>query len=149
MTDVRADTVARTQERPPVAARRFGYSVGVMVNLLLLYAVNGIGWQELSFLTPDTERVIGLVNLSLALGVLVNLVLIAADPRWLKAVGDALTTAVTTVVLVRVWQVFPFTFDDGSLWEQVARVAIGIALVGCVIALLVSFVSLARGSRQG
>lgn len=145
---MRADAVARPRERPPAAARRLGYSFGVAVNLLLLYAVNRIGWQEVSFLTSDTEQLVGLLNLSLALGVLVNVVLIASDPRWLKAAGDALTTAASIVLLVRVWQVFPFTFDHGSLWEQVTRIVLGVSLVGCVIALAVSCLAVVRGRRE-
>jgi len=47
----------------------------VVVNAALLFVLNGQpGWQALPFLTSATSQVLGLVNLSLAVGLAVNLV---------------------------------------------------------------------------
>ena len=59
-------TVTASRRRPPVAARRAGYVVSVLVNIALLYVVNGWpGWEAVPFLTQDTQQVMGLVNASI------------------------------------------------------------------------------------
>ena len=65
--------VPARRSRP--AGRRVGYLIAVVVNAALLFVLNGQpGWQEVPFLTSATSQVLGLVNLSLAVGLAVNLV---------------------------------------------------------------------------
>lgn len=132
--------------RPAVAARRVGYLIAVLVNVALLIVVNVIpGWRELPFLTPDTAEVIGLVNMSLAVGVAVNLVYPTYDPPWLTSLGGLVTTGVGLAVLARLWQVFPFDFGDPPFrWATVVRVGLGVCVGLSIVALLVQAVSLAR-----
>lgn len=122
-------------KRPSAASRRFGYAVAVAVNLALLAVVNRWpGWDAISFLTEDTERVLGIVNASMIAGVLANAVFLVDDRRWFKAAGDLVTTAIGLAAAMRVWQVFPF--DIGSTWALVAHVLLAIAIVGSVIGMV-------------
>jgi len=129
---------------PAVGDRRVGYVVAVLVNAAVLYAVNvWPGWQALPFLTEDMRLVLGLVNASMLVSIVANMVV--ADPRWLKALGDIVTTAVGIAALVRMWQVFPFDFSGSSFdWALVVRVAMGVAIGGSAIALVVAFVSFVK-----
>jgi len=131
-------------KRPAVGDRRVGYVVAVLVNAAVLYAVNvWPGWQALPFLTEDMRLVLGLVNASMLVSIVANMVV--ADPRWLKALGDIVTTAVGIAALVRMWQVFPFDFSGSSFdWALVVRVAMGVAIGGSAIALVVAFVSFVK-----
>ena len=144
-------THARTQRRAPrhqqsLAARRAGYVIGALVNVVMLGAVNvWPGWQAVPFLTDDMTRVLGLVNASIAVGVLVNLAYIVSDRPLVKAVGDIAQPVVGIAALVRMWQVFPFDFEPGSLdWELLARWAIAVGVAGSVIAIIVAVVGFAR-----
>ena len=140
----------RRTNPPAVSARRFGYSIGIAVNVLLLYLVNrSPGWQVLPFLTDDMAQVIGLVNASLAAGVVANAVYVIADPRWLRALGDLVTTSIGLAALIRLWTVWPFDFGTTSVdWELVTRVVLGLGIAGSAIAIVVSLVSLLRGSAD-
>lgn len=140
-----------TKQRPSVAARRTGYLVSVAINAVLLYLVNRRpGWDALPFLTSDTELVLGLVNASLIAGVVANLVYLLTDPPRIRALGDLVTTAIGLVAMVRIWQVFPFSFDDdGFPWETLFRVALVVGIVGSAIAIVVALVGLVRGGRRG
>jgi hypothetical protein len=140
-------TTPATTARP--VARRVGYAFGVAANAVLLVLVNRWpGWEELSFLTPDTERVLGIVNLSLAVGLAANLAYLVLDRPVVKRVGDLVTTAVGLAAMVRVWQVFPFDFSDYRFDATVlVRVLLVIGIVGSVIALVVALFSLGR--RRG
>ena len=133
-------------KRPAVGDRRVGYVVAVLVNAAVLCAVNvWPGWQALPFLTEDMRLVLGLVNASMLVSIVANMVYFVADPRWLKALGDIVTTAVGIAALVRMWQVFPFDFSGSSFdWALVVRVAMGVAIGGSAIALVVAFVSFVK-----
>jgi hypothetical protein len=130
-----------------------GYLVGAAVNAIVIYLINvEPTWSALPFLTSDTPRLLPLVNASLLVSLLANLVYAGADAPWIKALGDLLTTTVGLAALGRIWDVFPFSFDDtGFPWEQLTRVVLVVAIVGSAIGILVALVSLVRsatGSRR-
>jgi hypothetical protein len=143
--------VTVVDKRPSVGARRAGYVIAVLLNAALLVLVNRWpGWEALPFLTTDTRLVIAVVNASVLVNLAANLVYLARDPRWLKALGDTLTTAVGLVAMVRIWQVFPFDFADWSHdWSWLLRVLLGVGMVGSVIGIAVQFISLVRQLANG
>jgi hypothetical protein len=132
--------------RPSAAARRVGYLVGIVVSAALLFVLNGQpGWQALPFLTSDTSQVIGLVNLSLAVSLSVNVVYLFYDRPWLKSLGDLITAGIGMAVAIRVWQVFPFAFHGSAAWWSTAvRVLLVLVIVCSAISIVVQAVSLAR-----
>jgi len=132
--------------RPRPPGRRVGYFIAVVVNAALLFVLNGQpGWQDLPFLTSATSQVLGLVNLSLAVGLAVNLVYLAYDPPWLKSLGDLLTAGIGLAVAIRLWQVFPFAFHGSWAWCATAvRVLLIVGIAGCGISILVQATSLGR-----
>ena len=132
------------QARPRPASRRVGYVIAVAVNAALLIVLNAEpGWQGISFLTSATPQVLGLVNASLAVSLAVNLVYLAYDPRWLKALGDLATAGFTLAVCIRLRQVFPFAFDGSAAWLATAmRVMLIIGIIGASIAIVVQIVTL-------
>ena len=116
------------------------------MNAALLFVLNGQpGWQALPFLTSATSQVLGLVNLSLSVGLAVNLVYLPYDPRWLKSLGDLLTAAIGLAVAIRLWEVFPFAFRGSWAWCATAvRVLLIVGIAGCCISIMVQAVSLGR-----
>jgi hypothetical protein len=132
--------------RTSVAARRFGFGVAAVVNAAIWYVINiWPGWQQVQFLTEETTLVLWLVNISLIAGVVVNVVFAAYDSPWVKSLGDLITTSIGLVVLVRVWQVFPFDFSGYSTnWAVFARFVLVVAIAGSIIGVLVQFASLVR-----
>lgn len=132
--------------RPPRAARTFGYTIAVIVNVALLYLVNvRPGWQAVPFLTEDARQVLALFNLSLVAGIVTNLLYVLYDaPRW-KALGDLVANGISLAVLIKVWAVFPFAFDAPE-WTIVTRTVVVVAMVGTAIAMLVQAVSMTGGT---
>ena len=145
-------TNAARSRGPGPVGRRFGYAVAVVVGAALLYLINvWPGWQVLPFLTEDTRELLGIVNFSLIVGIIVNLVNLLFDATWLKALGDLVTLGIGLAVLVQIWQVFPFDFQDSSFdWALVVRWLLVLAIVGSAIAIIVQFVILIRSlARPG
>jgi hypothetical protein len=132
--------------RPSVAVRRVGYIVAAAITVGMWFVINQWpGWQQLSFLTDETQDVLWLVNFSLVVSVALNVVYVIHDPVWLKSLGDLVTTSIGLAVLVRLWQVFPFDFSDYSVnWDGVTRIVLVVAIVGSCIGILVQVVILLR-----
>jgi hypothetical protein len=149
-----SDSVRRRQRSR--ASRRGGYLVSIAINAVLLYLLNAHpGWQSMSFLTPATAQVIGLVNLTLWAGIAANAVYAIADPPPLRAVGDLVTLTIALVTTVRVLDVFPFAFHGSVAFVAViARVVLIIGIAGASIGILYSVVTLIRslgraGTQRG
>jgi hypothetical protein len=139
-----------SRQRPSVAARRSGYVVAAVVNGLVLYLVNRRpGWEVLPFLTPETTKVLGLVNASIIAGIVTNLVYLVADPPRLRSLGDLVTTGIGLAAMVRIWQVWPISFEPGGFpWDTVLRWLVGIGIVGSAIGIVVALVTLVRGTHR-
>jgi len=121
----------------------------IIINAVLLYLINAHpGWQSVSFLTPATEQVIGLVNLALAVGIAVNVLYFAVKPRRLRAIGDLIMLIIGLITALRIWQVFPFAFHgSAAYWSTIIRALLVIGIAGTCLAILASLVALARGAR--
>ena len=47
--------------------------------------------------------------------------------------------------MIRLWQVFPFDFADGTAWPVLVRVLLLLGIVGGAIGIVVNLVALVRG----
>lgn len=121
--------------RPSRAARRFGYLLLVVLNAAMLWGVNRWpGWEAVPFLTADTDDVLDVVNTSIVVNLVVNVILLGQDPPRLKALGDLVSTVVGLVAMVAIWRVFPLDLSSGM--ALVARVLLAVGLAGSVIGIL-------------
>jgi hypothetical protein len=68
------------------AGRRIGYVVAIVVNLLIYGFINAWpGWESFDFITPAAADVVPMVNLSVTVAILVNIVYLFADGTRVKA----------------------------------------------------------------
>lgn len=131
------------RRRPSASARRAGYIAAAVVNAVLIWLVNvWPGWQVVPFLTDETPQILGLVNASFVLAIVLNVLYLLRDPRWLTTLGTMATTAVGVAVQAKALAVFPF--DLSGAWETVARVVLVVGLAGTAIAFVVALVTLVR-----
>lgn len=139
----------REKSRPGPAARRVGYLVAILVNAAVLLAlVRWPGWESVPFLSSDTDQVLGVVTASLVAGIVANGVYLVVDPARLRALGEIVTTAVGLAAVVRIWQVFPFSFSGDLPWATIVRVLLVLAMVGSVVGMGVSLARLVRPARD-
>ncbi|MEV4471912.1 hypothetical protein [Nonomuraea sp. NPDC049504] len=136
--------------RRPAVARRTGYTIAAVIDGTLLYAINAHpGWQAVPFLTPDTLRVLPLVNLSLIAALITNTIFLAHDPRWMRSAGDLATTLISLTALAQILRVFPFAFDDPTVdWALIVRTVVIVAIALTAIAAVVHLVTLLRHAAQ-
>lgn len=134
-----ADHVTRSPNR------RGGYVGSILVNLVVLWLINGWpGWQAVPFLTDRTALVIGAVNASIIARAAADLVNVVLDLPRPRALGDIVSIGFGLAAIVQVWRVFPLDVV-GTGWETVARVLLVIAFVGSGIGILEALVRLVRG----
>jgi hypothetical protein len=132
-------------------ARKVGYLVSVIVNVIIWVVVNvRPGWRDLPFLTEDYLDIAWLVNLSLVTGAVVNLIYLFYDPAWFKSVSQIVVLAVGMAASIRTWQFFPFDFSSYLFpWDSITRVLLWLAIFGSAVAIVVELVKLARlANRQ-
>lgn len=136
----------RTEHPDGRAGRRAGFLIGALVNGILLYLVNvQPGWQAVPFLTEDMAQVLGLVNLSLVLGVVTNLANAVTGSAMVRSLGEVMTTGVALAVLVRLASVFPFDLpDDGVDWAPIVRGLLVLLALATALGLLVQVFQLGR-----
>lgn len=143
------DDLSRPESAPPhvptSAGRRSAYAGSLVVNLVMLWLVNGWpGWEAVPFLTQSAVLVIGAVNAAIIVRALADLVNLVVDLPRVRALGDIVSIAFGLVAVVRWWQVFPFDFT-GTAWETVARVVLAIGIVGSVVGIIEACVRLVNG----
>ena len=138
-----------TQHAPPRmrvtdAAKRIGYAIAAVANAVLLYVVNNLlAWEVPTFLTEDFERVLPVLNVSIVASMVVNLMYIAYDAAWFKALGQVVLSAFALVVAMRTLAVFPFDFTPYDYnWEAVARGCLILVTIAIVIGLIAETVKL-------
>ena len=138
-----------TRAAPRTSRGRAGYGPGALVNAALLWAINvWPGWQAAPFLTPDTTRVLGLVNAFLAVSIVANLVFLVARSRAIRALGDLVVLGFGLAAMIAVWEVFPFDFSHGwSGWTVLVRILLVLGIAGQIIGAIVELVALARTPR--
>jgi hypothetical protein len=134
---------AAFEQRRPLATRRLGYVVAVAVNIGLLYVVNNLlEWGVPEFLTDDFERVLPIMNFSIVVTMLVNLVYLFFDPTWFKSVTQIVLSVIGLIVVVRLYRVFPFDYSAYEFyefeWEVVTRVVLVLIMIGISIGIIVT-----------
>ncbi|GAA2745302.1 hypothetical protein GCM10009868_26250 [Terrabacter aerolatus] len=128
-----------------VSNRRGGYVGSVLVNLIVLWLVNGWpGWHAVPFLTGRTVLVIGAVNAAIIARAVADAVNVVLDLPRPRALGDIVSIGFGLAAIVQVWRVFPLDVV-GTGWETVARVLLVIGFVGSCIGILEALVRLVRG----
>jgi hypothetical protein len=137
--------MAETRDSRP-ASRRVGYAVTILVDVVLLVLINvAPGWEAVPWLTPSFTQALLVVNLSLGVGLLVNLVNLVHDPPWLVDAGQVLTALLAVAVCLRLLDVFPFDFSAYAVdWTLLARIVLWIGVVGAFVSIGVWLVRLAR-----
>ena len=136
----------RAKQRPSPAERRLGYAVAVIVQAVMLWAANQLlDWEWPSFLTVDFELVLPWLSASLIVGIVVNALYLAFDPRWFRSLGQLVENVFSLVVTARFLQVFPFDFTEWSTdWSWLIRLILWIAVIGVAIGSVVELSRLGR-----
>jgi hypothetical protein len=126
--------------------RRIGYGVAIGFNIGFLVIVNNVlDWGWFPWLTEDLTDLLPIINVSVIATIVANAVYLVYDPPWFKGIAEVVLLTISLIVTIRLLQVFPFDFSAYDFaWATLTRWALGVAIFGIGIAMLVQLVKLAR-----
>ena len=102
--------------RPSPAARRAGYLVTIVLNVVLLVIVNNLlVWGWVPILTDDFSRVLPIVNLSIGASIVANALYLVYDSLWFTGLSELVLLAISFAAGLSLYRVFPF---DLSAYER-------------------------------
>ena len=124
--------------RPSRRSRRFGYGVAIVVEVGLLILVNNlVEWDVAPFITVEFNELLPYINVSLVATVFANAVYFAFDPRWFRSFTQAILNAISLVVVVQTYRIFPFNFSGSSFnWTSPARTILVVLMVLITIGII-------------
>lgn len=130
--------------------RRIGYVIAILVNAAFLVLVNAWpGWEAMPFVTADAVDVVPLVNASIAVTMLANVLYIVEDAPRVKAVGEVVTGVVALAATSALIDVFPFDFSAYAFpWTLTVTVILWVALIGTGISVVVNLIKALAGSHR-
>jgi hypothetical protein len=114
----------------------------------LLWVANSLlDWDVLPWLTDEFGEALPAINVSLWVGVIVNLLRLAYSPTWFVGVTEIISLVFSLRATVVMWRVFPLDFTNyWSGWELVVRALLVVAIVGTSIGILTQLGNLVRRS---
>ncbi len=138
-----------SKPRKTLAARRVGYVATIAFFVVGYWAVGRFAdWSWVPFITSDFPTVVPAIRVGIIVGLVANVAYLVRDPRWLRALGEAATSAVNAVVGVIVLREFPFDFSSHD-WNTLARVFIVVGIVGSVVSVVVNLVKFVAALFSG
>jgi hypothetical protein len=126
-------------KRAPRGARVAGYIVTIIVNAVMWYIAHNLLNWNVPFVTERFVAVLPAFEASLGATIIVNVLYIAFDPRWFRALAQAGLNILSLYVLYMLYQVFPVDFGvDTFHWlARLGLIATAIAvLIGTIVELV-------------
>jgi len=134
---------SRSGKSLPSPARKIGYIVVIIIMFIILYLVRKWENWNLHFLTEDFSRVLFYIQLSIYANILVNILFIFYDNRWIKHLLQTITDITGALSLIMFYVIFPLNLDDQT-WVKWIRIGL---LVLFVLTLISALVNLVKGLR--
>lgn len=149
--------ISRAQRRR--AARKFGYVVAIVVNLILIYVFNNLlRWNWRGFwgprgvlvwpiVTPRWADVLWALNLSISVSIVSYILLLLYDPLWLRQLAEIIRNLFGILVLYMFYAVFPFDFGYEMI-DKIVRWALLLAILGTVLGTTIQFFKMITGKEE-
>lgn len=116
------------------------YIAAIIVNVVLILVFNNLLKWHIPWLTSEFFIPLAVFNVSFAAIIVLNLLYLAYDARWFRALGNLFVDLISLAAVTSLLQVFPFSFS--SNYEYWGRIILVAALVGTFIAILVELIKL-------
>lgn len=117
-------------------ARRFGYVIAVVINIVMFYVVNNLLNWDLQFVKASWLNVIGIFNLSIILNIVIYFLYIGYDKRMFYFGGKFVLDIMSILVMYQLFIIMPFDFN--GLYElgwlnNIFPIIMIIGIIGTII----------------
>ncbi|MCX6808834.1 MAG: hypothetical protein NTW50_04180 [Candidatus Berkelbacteria bacterium] len=127
--------------------RHFRYVVAVIINAVLFWFFNNLANFHIPFLAASYTNVLFVLNLSIGLTILANLLLIIHDGHWFRGFLRLIQHSLSLVFVATLYVVFPFDFSvyQGANFDSIVHILLLIGIVGTAISIIVEFFRMLLG----
>ncbi len=123
----------------PSPARKIGYVVVVIIMFVILYLVRNYERWHLPFLTPDFERFLFYIEISIYATIAANILFIFYDNRWFKHLAQVVTGIAGALSVIMFYVIYPLNLADAT-WNKWIRIGLliifGFSILGIIIDLV-------------
>jgi hypothetical protein len=127
-----------SRKRAPRGARMAGYIIAIIISAAMWYVAHNLLNWNVPFITERFVTVLPALEASLGATMIANVLFLAFDPHWFRALAQVGLNILTLYVLYMLYQVFPVDFGVDTLnWlARLGLVATAIAvIIGTVVEL--------------
>lgn len=121
-------------EEKPV--KKSEYIFSIIANLILLYIANNLLNWNISFITDVFTQVLWIINLSIVVTILGNVMFLVYDPSWFRHLTKAVMNTFGFIVTYTLYIVFPFSFSQSY---TVFAVKLALIIIMVLLVLTVAF----------
>jgi hypothetical protein len=120
---------------------RASFVVAIIVNLIFIYIVNQVSYWDISFITSAWSETLWILNLSLIVTIIGNLLFLFYHPQWFRSLAQIVMNIFVFWAIKALYTVFPFNFSQPSLM-LLTWVVLLLLMVGVSISIIVEIVKL-------
>jgi hypothetical protein len=121
--------------------RKSEYVLAIIANFILFYILNNLLSWNVGFVTSSFQDCLLAINMSIAATVIGNILLFAYDPRWFRHLFQFAYDLFGLYAVYTLYRIFPFNFGQ-TFWNEAAKIALILGIIGVVIGLIVKLVKL-------
>ncbi|MGZ7119187.1 MAG: hypothetical protein ACXVH2_05730 [Methanobacterium sp.] len=112
------------------------YITAIIFGLIFLYIANNLLNWNIYFITGALNQVLWIINLSIIVTIIGNILLLAYSPQWFRHVIKIIINIISLISIYFVYIVFPFNFYNSFINWGVSIFLI-LIMIGIVIAIIV------------
>ncbi|MGZ7117743.1 MAG: hypothetical protein ACXVHS_09920, partial [Methanobacterium sp.] len=91
------------------------YITAIIFGLIFLYIVNNLLNWNIYFITGALNQVLWIINLSIIVTIIGNILLLAYSPQWFRHVIKIIINIISLISTYFVYIVFPFNFYNSFI----------------------------------
>jgi hypothetical protein len=123
--------------------KRSGYIISLTVNLILLYIVNNLLSWNLPFISVTFSQVLWVINLSIVVSIIRNIVFIKYNPLWFRHIMNSLIYFFGLIAVYILYKVFPLIYSQNYM-VLYYRILFILIIVGLVISIFFEILKFRR-----
>jgi hypothetical protein len=133
-----------SRKRAPRGARMAGYIIAIIISAVMWYVAHNLLNWNVPFITERFVTVLPALEASLGATMIANVLFLAFDPHWFRALAQVGLNILTLYVLYMLYQVFPVDFGVDTL-NWLARLGLVATAVAVIIGTVVELARLPFG----
>ena len=132
--------------KPPSGARRFGYFVSIMINVLMIYAASNLLRWNVPYLTERFSECLWAVNLSLGVSIFIHFIFMVFDRKWFRSLMQALANVFSLVSVYVFREIFPLDLSESM--ERMVNLGLVILLILILLSIFIELFNSIKSYRS-